>query len=166
MSQLRRQSRRCEPDPEYPSCAGTHAELRIYPGSLAPEEVSAVLGAEPTHACRCGAVVVNSLGRTRRIDRNGWFLSSEGKVASYDLRHHLDWLLRRLSACRSALLALQDRPGVKMAVCCTWWSTAGHCGPVLWPEQTGALARLNLECSFDILCNFDEEEDEDEEEGD
>ncbi|WP_276207925.1 hypothetical protein [Vibrio neptunius] len=39
-----------------------------------------------------------------------------------------------------------------MTVNCNWWSS-GSAGPTLWPEQMSILAKLNLECAFDIYCS-------------
>jgi hypothetical protein len=90
---------------------------------------------------------------------NGWFLSSEDKVASKDVRRHLDWLLDLIWPARLPLADLQQTSGVKIDVNCVWWSASGHGGPTLWPEQMGRLAELGLECGFDVYF-FGEEEEE------
>jgi Domain of unknown function (DUF4279) len=143
-------SRRTPIDDGYASCRETRVELLIYPGKLSPDEVTARLGLEPTQVNLAGSEVTNRLGRTRTIQINGWFLSSEGQIESLDARRHLDWLLTVLRPKDEALQALQAAPDVQMSVNCTWISRSGHGGPTLWPEQMRALAELSLECSFDI----------------
>lgn len=137
-------------DDSYPTCEFTYAHLRVYTGEMEPEWVTQRLRVSPTHVNRKGESKVNSLGRERVSKRNGWFLSSEGKSSSLDLRRHLDWLLDKLEPSASQLRELQEAPGVTMDVSCIWWSAHAQGGPTLWPEQMRRLANLNLECQFDI----------------
>lgn len=143
-------SRRTPYNDSYPTCERTCAELLIYPGEMDPLLVTRRLELEPTRIQRAGEKVRNSLGRERTVPLNGWFLSSEGKISSMDLRRHLDWLLKKLLPQREAMFALQNIEGLKMGVNCIWWSAYGQGGPTLWPEQMRGLAELGLECSFDI----------------
>lgn len=149
-------SRLTAPDRQYGTCQETHAELRIYSDCTSAYRVTCALGLEPTKSQEKGSLVKNSRGRVRMVSRTGWFLSSEGAIDSKDLRDHLDWLINKLSNVASALQVLQEQPGTKMTISCVWWSAAGHGGPVLWPEQMDALAKLNLECSFDVYFSDDE----------
>jgi len=151
-------SRRTPYDDRYPTCERVLAKLRIYGVDLDPATVTEQLQIEPTESQKKGEVRTNSLGRQRSPKIGGWFLSSEDKVASKDLRRHLDWLLQLLTPRADAICALQDTEGITMMVDCIWWSAHGDGGPTLWPEQMRALADLNLECSFDI--SFFGEDDE------
>ena len=151
-------SRRTPVDDHYGTCLETRAELLIYPGTVSPHEVTALLGVEPTKVNITGEEVVNRLGRRRVVAINGWFLSSEQSVISLDIRRHIDWLLGKISPLAEGLAALQAITGVTMTVQCAWYSRSGHGGPTLWPEQMRALADLNLECGFDIYFLFDDEE--------
>ena len=150
-------SRRTPYNDSYPTCERTCAELLIYPGAMDPVLVSKRLELEPTLLQRAGDRSRNSLGRERVTAVNGWFLSSEGRSSSMDLRRHLDWLLERLVPKRNAVLALQQIEGLKMGVNCIWWSAQGQGGPTLWPEQMRSLADLDLECSFDVSCYGDDD---------
>lgn len=138
------------PDPEYASCDNTYVKLLIYPGEASVDEVSKVLQLKPSSTQYEGQEIINSKGRVRFAKNSLWILSSEGRVASKDLRDHLDWLSNKLLKIKSNLKLLQNNNGLKMTVTCVWWSVLGHGGPVLWPEQMKALAELGLECSFDI----------------
>jgi hypothetical protein len=137
-------------DESYGSCERTYAEFRIYSGAMEPEIVSRRLGVSPTSIQKKGDIRTNSLGRAREVPRNGWFLSSEAKVSSLDVRHHLDWLLKKIEPARNELNALQSTAGLTMLINCVWWSASGQGGPTLWPEQMRRIADLNLECSFEI----------------
>lgn len=143
-------SRRTPYNDVYPSCERVCAQLVIYPGAMDPEEVTQRLDIQPTEVNRAGEVARNSLGRERCVKLNGWFLSSEGKSDSRDLRRHLDWLIELLMPRRAPLLVLQEVEGLKIGINCIWWSAGGQGGPTLWPEQMRAIAELDLECSFDI----------------
>jgi hypothetical protein len=133
------------------NCERTCAVLRIYSGKTKPIEVTRLLGIEPTSYVAEGEPKpIRDTGRVRIGQVNGWFLSSESKVESKDLRRHLDWLLETLISHLDALQALQMREGIRMNVNCIWWSRYGGGGPVLWPQQMSGLALLNLECSFDF----------------
>lgn len=141
---------------EYPTCERTCAELRIYPSALRHEDVSAIMGLQPSEAQNSGDSIQTVKGTLRMANRTYWALSSEGLVSSRDTRAHLDWLLALLYPAAAGLRQLQSDGGNKMFVCCPWWSRSGHGGPTLWPEQMKSLSELNLECSFDIQFHGDD----------
>ncbi|WP_437956877.1 DUF4279 domain-containing protein [Sorangium sp. So ce119] len=144
------ESRRTPYNELYPTCERADATLRIYAECIHPQEITRRLAVEPDSVQVKGEVRVNSVGRARVIGVNGWFISSETKVSSKDLRHHLDWIIGAIYPVREALLKLQQTRGVKMDVSCVWWSAHGHGGPTLWPEQMRPLSDLGLECGFDV----------------
>ena len=144
-------------DDDYATCERTLAALRIYADNLDPDMVTDCLGIRPTSSQRKGEIKTNSRGKQRTIKIGAWFLSSEDRVQSKDLRRHLDWLLALVLPRAEAVRSLQTIDGVTMNVNCIWWSARGGGGPTLWPEQMRGLADLNLECSFDVSF-YDEEE--------
>lgn len=133
----------------YPTSERTVVKLRIYLDEMSPGEATTLLQLTPTKTMLKGRVTRNSLGLERTDRFNAWFLSSEDRVGSLDLRPHLDWLLDQLRPRSQQLLELQSREGVTMSVDCIWWSV-GQGGPTLWPEQMAGLAALNLELGLDI----------------
>jgi hypothetical protein len=137
---------------DYPTCQRTYATLRIYPQRYGPEEVSARLGLEPSKWQRRGEAAVPG---SRPAPVHGWFLSSDGMVASLDVRRHLDWLLSRIGSRGDAIRALQAE-GCDMDIFCLWVSASGHGGPSVRPAQMGELARLNLELGFDVFLGGDD----------
>lgn len=140
----------------YRTCESTYAELRIYSGDLPPSEVTQLLRLSPSEVHEKGQTRRSRLGRTHVLHLNGWFLSSEGHLASKDLRRHLDWLLGALGPSLDGLTELQSRSDVRVTVACIWRSAHGHGGPVLWPEQMRRLAELDLEVGFDVYFFGDE----------
>lgn len=145
------ESHRTAIDKAYPSCESVHVELLIYLDGQA-SLVTDALELVPSYSQDEGQLIVNSRGHKRLANNTFWCLSSENTVSSKDVRHHLSWLISVLAPKKSALLNLQRQPGLTMTVNCTWWSK-GSGGPTLWPEQMGQLAKLNLECTFDIYCS-------------
>lgn len=143
-------SRRTPINPDYPTCDECYAALFVYPGERHPDEVSQLLNMEPTRKNVAGTTIINSSGRQRKIPISGWFLSSEGKVKSKDLRDHINWLLNKIYAAKAGIKQLQGMEGLELGINCTWPSLAGHGGPTLWPEQMKIIAELELECTFDI----------------
>lgn len=143
-------SRTTDYDDEYATCERTLARFSIYSGEKPPEEITLTLELAPTHQCEIGQVRTNSIGRTRTDSLNAWFLSSEGFISSRELRRHLDWLLENLVTRSTQIAKLQKTSGIKMRVDCIWWSAFGQGGPTLWPEQMNIMAKLNLECAFDV----------------
>ena len=118
--------------------------------------MTAKLGLEPQETMTKGLPHELPSGRLREATVSGWFLSSEGQVASKDLRDHLDWLLDRLRPAAAGLSVLQADE-VRMEIWCRWDSASGHGGPTLEPEQMRLMAELNLQCGFDIYLADDEE---------
>lgn len=137
-------------DSNYQTCAECYAKLMVYTGDFDPRKVTETLNLLPSSIAISGQEIVNSRGVKRKIKESVWFLSSEGSVASKDIREHIDWMIEKLSKGAPGLKKLQEMSGVKITFRCVWFSMLGHSGPVLWPEQMKALADLDLECSFDI----------------
>lgn len=149
-------SKRTPYDDSYPTCERTCVELRIYPGSMNPDCITQRLKINPSLILRKGERKINSLGRERIVKLNGWFLSTEGRVFSLDLRRHLDWLLDKIEPRAAELRDLQHLANVQMSLDCIWWSAHGQGGPTLWPEHMRRIAALDLECGFDIAFFGDE----------
>lgn len=152
-------SRRTPYDDNYPTCERTCAKLLIYPSSMDPDLITARLKIVPTQVSKKGEVWRTARGHERTWPLNAWFISSEDKVESKDVRRHLDWRLDQLQPVKGSLLEMQSMPEMKMSIECVWWSAHGQGGPTLWPEQMQRMAELGLECGFDIAF-FDEDESE------
>ena len=137
-------------DPNYGSCKSTYASLFIYMKSKDTKTVD-----ELRHLR--GNFVVDLRKEFEKGHRSAeclheycWSFSSEGKVASKDLRHHLNWLLEMIYEDRSSLFAIQQDESTSMFIYCNWWSKSGHGGPAISPEQMNALVDLNLALTLDF----------------
>lgn len=122
-------SRRTPLDASYGTCESTYVELLVYlddESSLVTES----LGIKPSYSQNKGELIENSRRTTRKAKATYWSLSSESKVLSKDVRHHLKWLLDQLGDKSFALEKLQRQQGVSMTVNCNWWSS-GSGGPTL-----------------------------------
>jgi hypothetical protein len=125
-------------------------ELRVYCGELDPSEVSARLGLEPTEVLRRGAKVTNSAAKTRVHKINGWFLSSERRVAALDAAAHVEWLLTALSPKTRELAGLLQMDGVEARIACIGWIREAGAGLSLAPTQLRSLADLNIPVEISI----------------
>jgi hypothetical protein len=136
-------------DDHYPTCARTYATLRIYSNSIDPDEITLLLGINPTSIQRCGELVQSSRKTNTAHKLNGWFLTSDGALESRDIRQHLNWLLDQLASKEAAIRSLQLE-NCRMDISCYWLARDGHGGPTISPRQMEALVKLNLELWFDV----------------
>ena len=134
---------------DYATCEETYVTLRIYPGEVEPADVTRAMNLTPTRQQRRGEPDPSERLPDRTFKLHGWFLSSQGQVASTDSQLHLDWLLQKLSGREKTLEQLR-RSGAETDVACFWVSAGGHGGPTLSPERAGQLARYGLTLWFDI----------------
>ena len=143
-------------DDSYPTCSWTHATLCIYlPNNGNPNELTEKLGIQPYRTQVKGEV------RNDRV-RNwptAWFLESKEKVASKEVRRHIDWLLEQLEGKSEVIRELQT-DGSEIHLSCFWGSAVGHGGPMLDPEIIKKIASLNIGIAFDICFDDDNESSE------
>lgn len=133
---------------DYPTCAEAYATLRLYHGEHRPEAVSCALGIEPTEVQHVGDTYEGSKCiRTKKL--NGWFLSSEADVSSYDLSKHIVYVLDRLSG-KEQIIARLMREGWRADISCMWDSAYGHGGPTLPADLLRRLGEVGVEVGFDI----------------
>lgn len=130
---------------DYPSCARTYATLCIYPADRDVMQVTKTLEILPTRTTMPTA--------DRPAVKAGWFLTSDGAVASRDLRRHLDWLISMVSG-RAQLLREIQSDASKTNVSCYWRSVHGSGGPIISVSQMTALTALGLDVEFDLYCGL------------
>ena len=126
----------------YETCSETYVTLRIYSDTKNPNELTEYLGIEPSE-------IQVKTQKNRLIELNGWFLSSEGKVNSKDIRRHIDFLADKLLPIASKIKIL-IKEGLKIDISCYWVSESGQGGPTLSPQQLTKLANLGIELWFDM----------------
>ena len=140
-------------DSDYETCHYTHAWLRIMSDDFDIEEVTSLVGTEPTNTQKNGEVRSEKTGKT--FKKTGWFISSEGTTPSKDSRDHLDFVLAKLEIADDGLKELHDR-GFLIDLCVRWDSKSGHGGPTLSPSQMSRLAELEIELWFDVYFHGDD----------
>jgi hypothetical protein len=132
-------------DDDYPTCLETWATFRIFHEELDPEEISKLLGIEPSYSYLKGSSY-GDRGRKNRF--GGWLLETQNNVHSRDIRRHIDWLLEHFSDKVQEIHRLQEK-GYRTDVFC-FWRPAGNGGFTISPHNTQGLSILNLQLHIDI----------------
>jgi hypothetical protein len=132
-------------DDNYSGCLRTYATLRIYPGEIHPQEVTARLNVTPSKFWVRDADAQRPGAKTM----HGWFLTTHGRLDSRDTRRHIDVLLAPLLDVAVEVAALQ-RDGAAMDIVCFWHAAAAQGGPALALRQLQALAQLNIPIAWNI----------------
>ncbi len=125
----------------------TRAKLLVYTGDMLPDKVTKLLHIEPSELLRKGESVTNRIGRTRIHKLNAWFLCSEPKINSLDLKDHLNYILETIYPAKEQLFLLQKDKQIKMRISCVWYSKGDTSGINLSPDQMKKMSELNLECT-------------------
>lgn len=142
-------------DDDYPTCSKTYASLRLDHEDLDPERITGLLKIEPTWTQTKGVRCTRRSGKTFVPKIGVWLFSTKDRVASKDVRRHVDWLLTQLDGKDEALKRLQAE-GVHTDIFCYWLSADGQGGPTLSPGIMRRLAELELEIGFDIYGPYDD----------
>jgi len=122
----------------------------IYSGVLAPEEITARLGLQPTNVAVKGLKYGSETGTPVNVPRHMWRLSSEPNVEASNFGKHLDWLLSKLLPVRNELSAIRNSGVVNFHMICVVWTsgTSAHIG--ISRDQMDALVCLG----FDLQLEF------------
>jgi hypothetical protein len=132
--------------------------LKIYPGSLQPNEVSKLLDIDATTAVSREQMDEPLGAYGFRIGKvNGWFLESEKRVESRDPRKHLDWFLQHVERLRNKLGDLLSRPNCKACIDVIAWSADGGLAYTLHPPDLACLASLGVPVCFSFADYPDHE---------
>jgi hypothetical protein len=139
-------------DDSYPTCVKTCSTLRILSDDVLPEQITEVLGIQPTKAFRKGEP--HSGGKLLR-KMNGWFYSTKNLSTSRDSRRHLDMILNALNCKEQQIKNLQAR-GCRTDIT-SYWVSCGQGGPWLMPAQMLRLGTLNIDIWWDIYFSSEGE---------
>ena len=134
------------------ACLETYASLRIFSGSVHPDQVSAVLAIEPTLS---RPIDPSSKYRHRR-EHHYWDWESRTAEQSTDNLAHVNALLDSLQGKGAALEHLRDL-GCAIDICC-YWVSSGQGGPSLDLPTIEKLARLKLPIWWDIYFGNGEDD--------
>ena len=143
-------------DDNYSGCLRTYATLRIYPGEIHPQEVSARLHIVPSKFwVRDETLVALPLQKSEKARpgakaMHGWFLTTHGRLDSKDTRRHIDMLLEPLLPVAGEVANLQ-RQGATIDIICFWHASPQQGGPALAPRQLRTLADLDIAIAWNIF---------------
>jgi len=133
--------------------AHSRATLRIIGDDLQPDDITALLGAEPSMATTRGQV--NELGRGPKIWRTGtWRLEApDAEPANPDgqIAEILDELTPDLEVWRSLAARF------KVDMFCGWFMVEGNEGVSLSPDTLCALGERGIRLDIDLYGGADEE---------
>lgn len=136
--------------------AHSRATLRIVGDDLLPDEITALLGAEPTTATTRGQV--NELGRGPRVWRTGlWRLEApDAEPANPDgqIAEILDELTPDLDVWRA--LAARFR----VEIFCGWFMAGSNEGVSLAPDTLRALGERGIRLDIDLYGGSDDDDDD------
>ena len=133
-----------------------NAGLNFAGDRLAPEEITRLLGVEPTIAYRKGEVYKRSRGHEIRGRTGLWRLTTRRQLQSPELADHLAHLLEILFPGGSGkfvepLRAVMRQFDLEADVDCFWYGEHGAEPPVISEEVRAAFARIGatIETDFD-----------------
>lgn len=131
------------------NCLIAHATFRVLGEDLDPDDVTRLLGIEPTQALHRGQLVPTSTS-VRRQEMGVWLLKSEGKLASTSLERHLLFLLETIEPHAAALRDLRVAQRATADFFCFWLSATGHGGPIFSAELMQRVAATGAELGIDF----------------
>lgn len=127
--------------------ARSKATLRIFGDELVPEEISRLLGAEPTSAHAKGPVLSKTSGRVVMRHSASWRLEAI-ETAPECLDDQVSDLLGQLTQDLSVWSDIASR--FRVDLFCGWLMSSSNEGVEVSPETMLALGRRHIQLSIDI----------------
>ena len=125
--------------------ARVRASLRVFGDSLEPEEVSALLGREPTRCQRKG----DKIGpNSANVEQTGAWILDSGISEKAEVEEHVETLLAALTNDSDEWASLTDR--FSASILCSLFLAQYNEGFELSPRLAHALADRGLVIAFDI----------------
>lgn len=123
------------------------ATLRIFGDSLAPNEITNLLGCTPTFATTKGEVIRHPSGRERISQRGSWMLEAPN-CEPENLDQQASWLLSALTEDSDTWLYLNKI--FKVDLFCGLFMGSSNEGFSLSPTTLLALGHRGIEIDFDV----------------
>lgn len=134
--------------------SGSAASLRFFGDDLDPDELTLLLGHQPTNSERKGQEIVGKITGSKRMARSGgWRLSAERREPG-DLDAQISEVLGQLTDDMSIWQDLTSR--FRADVFCGLFMEEGNEGISLSNETLQRLAERGLTIDFDIYGSSDE----------
>ena len=139
------------------SASQVFATLRFAGDALDPDEISRVVGQQPTRAHRRGQSYKPSLRSAEVTGKTGdWYFSTKSKVPSKDLRDHLDALVSLVLPAAGEdkrlreLHDIMERRNLQAHVTCFWRGPPGADQPSIPVVVSRVLGRLPADIEADF----------------
>lgn len=129
---------------DYPSCSRTYVTLCIYHRALEPKAITSILNLKPDRVVKKG-----ELSAVGAVPYNGWFVTTQSKSNSRDVRFHVSLLIKKLMPRRKKLLSLK-KSGCELRLMCFWESASGNGGPIFDHAFLRKLSALPLDIDLDV----------------
>ena len=134
-------------------CAKTNIMFSFVGETVAPHEITRLLGLTPTTAyAKDDVYEVPRVGKRRRASGH-WSLCTEGIVNSTDVSLHAAHLLDELLPCRAAILRLLSTGRYQVTISIWWELRQLHGRLAIQSSVLRALAELSHEISFHFLAS-------------
>ncbi len=128
----------------YDLCKRTYSTLSIVSDNIKPDEISEILLITPTNT-----KVKGEMFKSIKVEKNGWYLSTETELSSKNTCDHIDWLFDKLKDKEKDVKMLQSK-GCRIAIGCFWLSKNGRGGPILEIKQISELEKFNIPIGWDV----------------
>lgn len=125
------------------------ATLRLAGDDLEPEEVSRMLGAQPTHAQRKGEVIVLKSGATKVAKSGQWRLEATDAEPEA-INEQISQLLAQLTQDLAAWQGLARR--FRIDLFCGWFMNESNEGVCLSAATLRALGQRGIELDVDLYA--------------
>lgn len=126
----------------------SQAILRVFGDTLVPEEVSKLLGCEPTTSERKGAEIVGPKTGRVRIARTGLWSLQATRTEPEDLSEQIDELLRKLTDDMQAWTKIRETCRIDLFV--GLFMDSGSNGLSVLSKDLLALGGRGIELSIDV----------------
>lgn len=130
-------------DDENPDCVRTYSTLKIFTGSISPDELTNSFQQTPTRAW-----YTDGEGPGRGKPVNAWYLTTKGQVQSRDTSRHLAYLLDFLHSHKDYVDSFAQK-GIRLEII-NFWHSAGKGGPTCHPQHMKQLAHWDIPISWNI----------------
>lgn len=133
------------------TCGECYAVFSIYSKSISPDKISHILQLNSTEQYMQGEDVSTPWGKTVKSPQSCWFLSSQNKLHSKDLRAHLQWLLDIIQPISFNIKRCKRSRIYKCILSASGFPVTER-GAIFMAGAVAANGILGLPCYFDFYC--------------
>lgn len=124
------------------------ATFRLFGGELVPDEISLLLGAEPTKAFRKGEETVGKVTGKVRVEKTGSWRLSAARQEPENLEVQINEILEKLTTDLAIWKSLRSRFDID--IFCGLFMASSNDGFAISAELLAALGVRGIRLSFDI----------------